>query len=160
MYITIDGQTQRVTLVDNAATRELVNRLQSGDITVTLDTNGGFEIWGPLGFSLPTSNEQITAQPGDVILYAGSNICIYSGTNSWSFTRLGHIDELSGSELSSFLHVGQDNISVKLSLTSGTTAIHQVRNEMEKDVYYSLSGQRVDNPTHGIYIKNNKKVVL
>ena len=74
LYVTIDGVTQPVTLYDNAATRELVNKLQAGDVTVTLNSSGDFEIWGALGFSLPTSNEQITTQPGDVILYNGSNI--------------------------------------------------------------------------------------
>ena len=88
MYITIDGQTQAVTLVDNAATQELVSKLQQGAVNVTLSSSGDFEIWGALGFSLPTSNEQINAQPGDVILYNGSNICIFYGTNSWSYTRL------------------------------------------------------------------------
>jgi len=122
MYITIDGQTQPVTLVDNAATQELVSKLQQAPITVTLNSSGGFEIWGALGFSLPTSNEQINARPGDVILYNGSNICIFYGTNSWSYTRLGKIDGLSESELRTFLKAGESNISVKLSL-SNTTGI-------------------------------------
>ena len=59
MYITIDGQTQPVTLVDNAATQELISKLQQGAVNVTLNSSGGFEIWGALGFSLPTNNEQI-----------------------------------------------------------------------------------------------------
>ena len=72
LYITIDGQAQAVTLVDNQATKTLVEKLQQAPVTVTLSSSGGFEIWGALGFSLPTSNEQINAQPGDVILYNGS----------------------------------------------------------------------------------------
>ena len=78
LYITIDGQAQAVTLVDNQATKTLVEKLQQASVTVTLSSSGGFEIWGALGFSLPTSNEQINAQPGDVILYNGSNICIFT----------------------------------------------------------------------------------
>ena len=95
MYITIDGQTQSVTLVDNSATRALVEKLQQAPLSVTLNSSGGFEIWGALGFSLPTSNQQMTAQPGDVILYSGSNICLFYGSNSWSYTRLGKIDGMS-----------------------------------------------------------------
>ena len=45
IYITIGGQTQSVTLVDNDATRELVAALQNAPITVTLNDNN-FEIWG------------------------------------------------------------------------------------------------------------------
>ncbi len=160
MYITIDGQTKSVTLVDNAATRAMVEKLQQAPVTVTLNSSGGFEIWGSLGFSLPTSDQQMTAQPGDVILYNGSNICLFYGSNSWSYTRLGKIEGLSESELRSFLKAGNSNISVTLSLSSGTTAINEIRGTTAKDTYYSLNGQRVANPSHGIYIKNGNKVVI
>ena len=119
MNITIDGVTKSVTLVDNAATRALVARLQEFPVTVSLNSSGGFEIWGALGFSLSASNEQITAQPGDVILYNGSNICLFYGSNSWNYTRLGHIDGLSESELHTFLHAGETNIKVMLWLPAG-----------------------------------------
>lgn len=160
MNITIDGQTKSVTLVDNAATKALVDKLQQGPVTVTLNSSGGFEIWGTLGFSLPTSNQQITAQPGDVILYNGSNICIFYGSNSWSYTRLGKIDGLTGNELSTFLKAGQSNISVTLSLTSDVTAINDVSGVKEKTEYYSLNGQKVTMPSNGIFIRNGKKVAL
>ena len=163
MYITINGQTQSVTLVENAATKTLVEKLQQAPVTVTLNSSGGFEIWGALGFSLPTSNQQITAQPGDVILYSGSNICIFYGSNSWSYTRLGKIDGLSESELRTFLKAGESNISVTLSLTSNMTAIKSLTTDLSPkgdDSLYSLNGQRVTNPSHGIYIKNGKKVIL
>ena len=159
MYITIDGQTQAVTLVDNQATKTLVEKMQQAPVTVTLNSSGGFEIWGALGFSLPTSNEQINAQPGDVILYNGSNICIFYGSNSWSYTRLGKIDGLSESELRTFLKAGESNISVTLSL-SNTTGINSVRSDKESGAYYSLNGQRVENPRKGLFIKNGKKIVL
>ena len=160
IYITIGGQTQSVTLVDNDATRELVAALQSAPITVTLNDNN-FEIWGSLGKSLTTKNEQMTALPGDIVLYNGSNICIFYESNSWSYTRLGHIDGLSENELRTFLKAGESNISVTLSLTSGTTAIKSVNgNRMEDRAYYSLNGVKVDNPSKGLYIKNGKKVIL
>ena len=162
MYITIDGQTQSVTLVDNAATRALVEKLQQAPLSVTLNSSGGFEIWGALGFSLPTSNQQMTAQPGDVILYSGSNICLFYGSNSWSYTRLGKIDGMSESELRSFLKAGESNISVTLSLAN-TTAIKghtSTPSSKSEDRIYSLNGQRVTNPSHGIYIKNGKKTIL
>ena len=159
MNITIDGQTQSVTLVENAATKALVEKLQQAPVTVTLNSSGGFEIWGALGFSLPTSNQQITAQPGDVILYSGSNICLFYGSNSWSYTRLGKIDGLSESQLRTFLKAGESNISVILSLNN-TTGISSVHSNAESGAYYSLNGQRVENPTKGIYIRNGKKNIL
>ena len=160
IYITIGGQTQSATLVDNDATRELIAALQDASITVTLNDND-FEIWGSLGRSLTTKNEQMTVQPGDIVLYNGSNICIFYASNSWSYTRLGKIDGLSENELRTFLKAGQNNISVTLSLASGTTAIKNVNgNRMKEGVYYSLNGVKVSHPSHGIYIKNGKKVIL
>ena len=160
--ITIDERTQSITLNDNAATKALVEQLQQAPVTVTLNSSGGFEIWGALGFSLPTSNQQMTAQPGDVILYSGSNICLFYGSNSWSYTRLGKIDGLTESELRSFLKAGESNISVTLSLAN-TTAIKDLSStpaSNNEDRIYSLNGQRVTNPSHGIYIKNGKKTIL
>ena len=174
MYITIGEQTQSVTLVDNAATRALVEKLQLAPVSMTLNSSGGFEIWGALGFSLPTSNQQLAAQPGDVILYNGSNICLFYGSNSWSYTRLGKIDGLSESELHTFLKAGESNINVMLSLTSGTTAIRSITPNpsipsiarppvafpKDEGNVYSLNGQRMKNPSAGVYIKNGKKVIL
>lgn len=160
IYITIGRQTQSATLVDNEATRELIAALQDASITVTLNDND-FEIWGSLGRLLTTKNEQMTVQPGDIVLYNGSNICLFYGSSSWSYTRLGHIDGLSENELRTFLKAGQNNICVTLSLTSGTTAIESVNgNRMEDGAYYSLNGVKVDNPSNGLYIKNGKKVIL
>jgi hypothetical protein len=167
MYITIDGKTQSVTLADTQAAKELAEKLKNGPVTVTLNASGGFEIWGSLGFSLTTSNQQITAQPGDVILYNGSNICIFYGSNDWSYTRLGTIDGLSENELRGFLKAGESNISVTLSLTSNTSGIRQVRSNDDDDVYYTLAGQRVgkgsglrsQHPLPGILIKEGKKVL-
>jgi hypothetical protein len=116
MYLTIEGRTEEVSLTANSATQALVKKLEQGAITLTLSSSGGFEIWGALGFSLPTSNQQVNAQPGDVVLYNGSNICIFYGTNSWSYTRLGKIQGLSASELKAFLKAGESEVKVTLSL--------------------------------------------
>ena len=153
MYITIGGQTQSATLVDNDATRELVAALQNAPITVTLNDNN-FEIWGSLGKSLTTKNEQMTALPGDIVLYNGSNICI-----SWSYTRLGHIDGLSESELRTFLKAGQNNISVTLSLAE-TTDINTVKSDKLKDKScYTLQGTLAQAGHKGIIIQNGKKII-
>ena len=159
IYITIDGQTQSATLVDNDATRELVAALQNAPITVTLNDNN-FEIWGSLGKSLTTKNEQMTAQPGDIVLYNGSNICIFYESNSWSYTRLGHIDGLSENELRTFLKAGESNISVTLSLAL-STGINTVKSEKLKDKKcYTLQGTLALVGQKGIVIKDGKKLRL
>ena len=80
MNITIDGVTHAVTLTGNAATNALVEKLRQGPVTVSLNTNGNFEIWGSLGFSLPTTDEYINGQPGDVVLYSGSKTEVQAET--------------------------------------------------------------------------------
>ena len=152
MNITIGNVTHEVTLVNNAATQTLLAKLKEGPVTVKLDTNGNFEIWGSLGFSLPSSNEYINGQPGDVVLYSGSNICIFYGYNSYSYTRLGRINGLSADELKTFLRGGESDISVTLSL-SEATAVRRINATEEKDVYYTLDGQRVEHPSGGIYVR-------
>jgi hypothetical protein len=72
---------------------------------------------------------------------------------------LGKIDGLSESELRTFLKAGESNITVTLSL-SNTTGINSVRSDKESGAYYSLNGQRVENPRKGLFIKNGKKIVL
>jgi len=158
MYITIAGRTESVTLADNSATHALVEKLQQTPLTVTLSSSGGFEIWGPIGFSLPTSNQQINAQPGDVILYSGSNICIFYGTNSWSYTRLGKIDGLSESELRTFLRAGESSISVTLSLDN-PTRISNVSAEKSKSRVYTQQGMLAQAGQKGIIIQNGKKIL-
>lgn len=158
MYITIDGRTEAVMLTNNSATQALVAKLQEASVTVTLNSSGGFEIWGALGFSLPTSNEQINAQPGDIVLYNGSNICMFYGANSWNYTLLGKIDGLSESELRTFLKAGESNISVTLSL-SNTTGISQVKADGSKSRAYTLSGTLAQVGHKGIIIKNGKVAI-
>ena len=157
MYITIGGRTETVTLVNNSATQALVAKLQEAPVTVTLNDNN-FEIWGALGFSLPTSNEQVNAQAGDVVLYSGNNICIFYDSNSWSYTRMGRIDGLTTSELRTFLKAGANSISVTLSLNN-TTGISQVRSDNTTSRAYTLQGTLAHAGHKGIVIKNGKKVV-
>lgn len=64
---------------------------------------GGFEKVGPLPTALVQTNEDITAQPGDLILYQGQQVVIYYGENSYSLTRLGRIDGVSQQELLALL---------------------------------------------------------
>ena len=122
MNITIGGVTQSVTLADNAATQALVEKLRNAPITLSLNTSGDFEIWGSLGFSLPANDQQIKGIPGDVVLYNSHNICLFYGSSSWSYTRLGKIDGLSENELRTFLKAGESGIAVTLSLNAGASA--------------------------------------
>ncbi len=114
--ITVSGKSLPVKIEDNAATKVLVAALRDSSITYEAEDYGGFEKVGALGRSLPTSNAQITTQPGDVILYSGNQIVLFYGSNSWSYTRIGKMEYGTLDELKTFLKAGQGNISVTLSL--------------------------------------------
>ena len=114
--ITVSGKSLPVKIEDNSATKALVAALRESSITYEAEDYGGFEKVGALGRSLPTSNAQITTQPGDVILYSGNQIVLFYGSNSWSYTRIGKMEYGSLDELKTFLKAGQGKISVTLSL--------------------------------------------
>jgi hypothetical protein len=114
--LTVSGKSLPVKIEDNAATKALVAALREASITYEADDYGGFEKVGALGRSLPTSNTQISTQPGDVILYSGNQIVLFYGTNSWSYTRIGKMEYGTLDELKTFLKAGQGKISVTLSL--------------------------------------------
>ena len=160
MYITIDGgQTLTATLADNTSAQALMEALNQAPITYEAHDYGDFEKVGTLGQSFPENNESITTEPGDIILYQGSSLCLYYDTNTWTFTRIGKIEDKTQAELKQILKAGQGKITVTLSL-SNSTGISSVRSDSESGVYYSLNGLRVENPSKGIYIRNGKKIIL
>lgn len=116
IYISIDEKTQSITLVENVATKALVKALQESSITYEASDYGNFEKVGALEKTLPTNNTQITTSPGDVILYNANQIVIFYGTNSWSYTRLGKIDNLAGDNLKTFLKAGEGTVKITLSV--------------------------------------------
>lgn len=114
LNITVNGQELTATLADSSAAKELAQKLESGSVTVELGEYGGFEKVGALPWSLTRSDESTVTQAGDIMLYQGSQITIFYGSNSWSYTPLGHVDGLSQEELSEIL--GQGDVSAELSI--------------------------------------------
>ena len=159
LNITIDGKTLPVILVENEATRTLVAALQESPITYEADDYGGFEKVGALGRSLPTSNQQITTEAGDVILYSGNQIVLFYGSNTWSYTRLGRIQYTTLDELKSFLKAGQGRISVTLS-AEATSSLKPTTATRHNEKMYAMNGTLLQKePTNCIFIKNGKKYI-
>ena len=61
---------------------------------------------GAIGTSLPRNDVQTTTSAGDIVLYSGNQIVIFYGSNSWAYTRLGHITDLSAAEMTDLLGNG------------------------------------------------------
>ena len=114
LNLTINGTILTATLADNSSAQALRELLANGPISIDMKDYGNMEKVGPLGTSLPTNNEQINTQAGDIILYQGNQITIYYDTNSWSLTRLGRINNITARELRALL--GSGDVSVTLSL--------------------------------------------
>lgn len=94
MKVQIGTYTFTAVLEDNDAVRELVDLMREGPVTIHMSDYSGFEKVGPLGRSLTTSNSQTTTAAGDIVLYNGNNIVMFYGSNSWSYTRIGKISDL------------------------------------------------------------------
>ena len=112
MNVNVNGSDFTATLEQNTAVDSLVEMLRDGPLTLELSDYAGFEKVGPLGTSLPTSNQQTTTQAGDIVLYQGNQIVMFYGSKSWSYTRLGHIDDLTGWEEA----LGSGDVTVTFSL--------------------------------------------
>ena len=91
---TNDNQDFDVTLEENDATYELVEMARNEPITINFEDYGGFEKVGPLGRSLTTDNTRITTKAGDIVLYQENQIVMFYGSNTWSYTMLGHVEDL------------------------------------------------------------------
>lgn len=160
MNITINGKTISCQLVGNSSTRALLAQLERGDITYEADDYGNFEKVGSIGFNLPQNNESITTTAGDVILYQGNNICLYYGTNSWSFTRLGKIEGMSRDELRTFLNAGGGSVTVTLSTGTATGIKQTLADQKAPSGKYSLEGRKLKQASSkGVYIENGKKII-
>ena len=75
---------------------------------------GGFEQVGSIGQSLPRDDVQTTTNAGDIVLYSGNQIVIFYGSNSWAYTRLGHITDQDAAGMQ--LLLGQGDVSITLTL--------------------------------------------
>ena len=112
MNVQIGDTTFTATLEENDAAKELVEMMKEAPISINMSDYSGFEKVGSLGRSLTTSDKQTTTSAGDIVLYTGNQIVMFYGSNSWSYTRLGKIDDLSGWEEA----LGSGNITATFSL--------------------------------------------
>lgn len=114
LLITIGDTTLTATLADTVSAEALKDLLSDEPITIDMRDYGGFEKVGALGQNLPTDNTQTTTQAGDIVLYQGNQIVIFYGSNSWSYTRIGKINNLTQSELKEVL--GNGSVTITLSI--------------------------------------------
>ena len=81
-------------------------------LTIQMSMYGGFEQVGPIGQSIVSDDVQTNTNYGDIVLYSGNQVVIVYGSNSWAYTRLGHVN-LSQKEMSDLLSKGDTVITLK-----------------------------------------------
>ena len=107
------GETEvPVTWEENASVEALREIASEGALKIQMSMYGGFEQVGSLGMSLPRSDTRITTAPGDVILYSGNQMVVFYGSNTWAYTRLGHITDQTTQELTHLLSNGDVTITL------------------------------------------------
>lgn len=135
--ISSNGKEMTATFAGNSSAKAFRDLIEDAPLTVEMSDYGDFEKVGPLGHNLPTNDTRITTQPGDVILYLGTNITIYYDVNTWSFTRLGKIDGNPTREsILSVLGNGTANVTFSISHNSASVA-KPARDSGELDVHIS-----------------------
>ena len=108
----VNGHIFDVKLENDPATKELVKKLESGNVCVNATDYGNFEKVGNLGFSLPANDENIKTEPGDIVLYQKDQISVFYDSHSWSYTKLGKIQN--ATDLKEIL--GSGNTTLEFSM--------------------------------------------
>ena len=109
----INDEEMTVTWEDNESVEALADLVSGSPLTIDMSMYGGFEQVGAIGTDLPSNDTNITTEPGDIVLYTGNNMVVFYGSNSWSYTMLGHIENKSADELKDLL--GSNDVKITLS---------------------------------------------
>ena len=160
LYLTANGVTKTATLVQNNATSELVSLLEKSPITISMTDNGGFEKVGNLPQSLTTSDVRQTAQSGDIMLYVGNVLCIFYGSNTWAYTKIGTLDNMTSGEIKEFLTGNPVEVILSLGNDAGIEEISA--SDIHNEKVFDLHGQEVTQRPlkKGVYLINGKKRLI
>lgn len=114
LKIQVGDTTLTADLVDNSSVTALKDLLTKGPVTIDMQDYSSMEKVGSLGTTLPRNDVQTTTTFGDLILYQGNSFVIYYDTNTWNFTPLGKINDITQAELKRIL--GDGDVSVTISI--------------------------------------------
>lgn len=114
MIMEVDGTAIQIELEQNSSAEAMKELLRQGTMTIPMKDYAHMEKFGNLGLRLPRNDKQITARAGDVILSEGNLLVVYYAPNTWKFTRLGSVVNLTEKELKRVL--GKRNIVAAISL--------------------------------------------
>lgn len=99
----INDEEVRVSWENNESVKALAELASETPLIINTSQYGGFEQVGSIGTTLPSNDVSTKTKPGDIVLYTSDSIVVFYGSNSWSYTRLGHIEDKSEDELRELL---------------------------------------------------------
>ena len=108
------GETPVTVAWEDNASVEALKMLAGEGLTVEMSMYGGFEQVGSIGQSLPRDDQQTTTTSGDIVLYSGNQLVVFYGSNSWAYTRLGHITDQTPEQMKALL--GNGDVTITLSM--------------------------------------------
>lgn len=108
------GETPVTVAWEDNASVEALRALAAEGITIEMSMYGGFEQVGSIGQSLPRDDQQTTTVSGDIVLYSGNQLVVFYGSNSWAYTRLGHITDQTPEQMKALL--GNEDVTITLSM--------------------------------------------
>ena len=114
MKLFIGDEEVMVDWENNDAVTALKEEVRKQPLVIDMSMYDDFEQVGELGISLPTSDKQIETEAGDIMLYAGDNIVVFYGSNTWAYTPLGKITDKSPEEMAKLLGQGDVTITIKM----------------------------------------------
>ena len=91
-----------------------LKELAANGLTIQMSMYGGFEQVGSIGQRLPSSDVQTSTSSGDIVLYSGNQLVVFYGSNSWAYTRLGHITDKTSDEMRMLLSNGDVTITISM----------------------------------------------
>lgn len=114
LHVSIGDTKVSIEWEDNESVDALAELVADKPLSVQMTRYGGFEQVGSLGTTLPRHDVQTTTTSGDIVLYAGNQIVVFYGSNSWTYTRLGHVTDLTAAEMGELL--GSKDVVVTISV--------------------------------------------
>lgn len=115
MTMTIGDTKVNVDWEANSSVDALKELVSSGPLSIDMSMYGGFEQVGSIGQSLPREDKQTTTESGDIVLYSGNQLVVFYGSNSWAYTRLGHISDKTDAEIEALLSKGDVTITLSIN---------------------------------------------
>ena len=133
----------------------------SGEVTIPVAASGAYVTTGNKlhGVTVATEKDPETIY---VLMNEAAGVGFYKNSNAFTvgantaYLAVGELEGFEGgSSAPRFMAIGDDNNG-----TTGIETLNVERGTLNDNSYYNLNGQRVAQPTKGLYIVNGRKVVI